>query len=390
MNRAIWLGARRGLVLACAWAAWSACAMAQAPGAKGNDGVTPTLIKLGQTADLSGSRAANTKEFNAGALAYFDGVNRAGGIFGRKIDLLSVDDGYNVERSTANAKKLVEQDNVFAIFATVGTENFRAIEQYTTPAKVPFFAPSTGAEVLRSPLKRYVFPVRAGYHAEVEKIIQHLTTIGITRVALVYDDDSFGKDIRVGVERSLAKRGLKVLQSAGIDREGKQVAAAAKTISASAPQAVIVGTAGKTALQFVKEMLALGTQTTYYMNSGINIASLTGELKEGARGIAIVQLMPAVTDAGATIALEYKKVAEAKPGTPMTPKGLEGYVSAKIFVEALRRAGKDLSREAFVRAMETMQNFDLGGVQVSYSASDHIGSTFVDLAVVSRSGNLLR
>ena len=181
-----------------------------------------------------------------------------------------------------------------------------------------------------------------------------------------------------------------MLQSAGIDREGKQVAAAAKTISASAPQAVIVGTAGKTALQFVKEMTALGTQTTYYMNSGINIASLTGELKEGARGIAIVQLMPAVTDAGASIALEYKKVAEGKPGTPMTPKGLEGYVSAKIFAEALRRAGKNLSREAFVGAMETLQSYDLGGVIANYSPTDRAGLTFVDLAVVSSGGKLLR
>jgi len=331
-------GVRFGLVLGCAWMAWSGAATAQAPAAKGSDGVSPALIKLGQTADLSGSRAANTKEFNAGALAYFEGVNRGGGIFGRKIELLSMDDGYNVERSVANAKKLVEEDNVFAIFATVGTENFRAVEQYTTPAKVPFFAPSTGAEVLRAPLKRYVFPVRAGYHAEMEKIIQHLATIGINRVALVYDDDSFGKDIQVGVERSLAKRNLKVIQSAGIDREGKQVGAAARKIAASTPQAVIVGSAGKTALQFVKETIATGVQTTFYMNSGINIASLTGELKEGARGIAIVQLMPAVTDAGASIALEYKKVAEGRPGTPVTPKGLEGYVSGKIFAEALRRA----------------------------------------------------
>ena len=383
-------GGRRGMVVACVLAAWSACAAAQAPTAKGSEGVSSTVIKLGQTADLSGSRAANTKEFNAGALAYFDAVNRGGGVSGRKIELVSLDDAYKVERSVANAKALVEEHKVFAIFATVGTENFRAVEAYTTPAKIPFFAPSTGAEVLRAPLKRYVFPVRAGYHAEMEKIIQHLSTIGITRIALVYDDDSFGKDILVGVERSLAKRSLKLADAASFDREGKQIGAVAKKIAAGAPQAIIVGTAGKTALQFVKEMQALGTQTTFYMNSGVNIASLTGELKEAARGIAIVQLMPAVTDAGAVIALEYKKAAEGRAGTPLTPKGLEGYVSAKIFVEALRRAGKDLSSETFVRAMEGMQNYDLGGIIVSYSPTDHAGLTFVDLAVVSQSGKLLR
>lgn len=390
MNGATRFNAWCRLALACVLTAWSACAAAQAPNAKGSEGVSSSAIKLGQTADLSGSRAANTKEFNAGALAYFDVINRGGGIFGRKIELVSLDDAYKVERSVANAKSLVEEHKVFAIFATVGTENFRAVEAYTTPAKVPFFAPSTGAEVLRAPYKRYVFPVRAGYHAETEKIIQHLTTIGITRIALVYDDDSFGKDILVGVERSLAKRSMKLANAGSFDREGKQIGAVAKKIAAGAPQAVIVGTAGKTALQFVKEMQALGTQTTYYMNSGVNIASLTGELKEAARGIAIVQLMPAVTDAGAVIALEYKKLAEGRPGTPLTPKGLEGYVSAKIFVEGVRRAGKDLNSEAFVRAMESMQNYDLGGIIANYSTTDHAGLTFVDLAVVSHSGKLLR
>jgi ABC-type branched-subunit amino acid transport system substrate-binding protein len=162
----------------------------------GADEVPKNVILLGQTADLSGSRAANTKEFNSGATAYFDSVNKQGGVFGRRIELISRDDAYVIDKSVANAKDLIEKDRVFLIFATVGTENFKAVEEkVTTPAKVPLFAPSSGAEILRAPYKRYVFPVRAGYHAEMEKIIQHLTTVGIKRVSVFYDDDSFGKDI---------------------------------------------------------------------------------------------------------------------------------------------------------------------------------------------------
>jgi len=191
--------------------------------------VPKDLILLGQTADLSGSRAANTKEFNAGALAYFDGVNKKGGVFGRRIELISRDDAYVIDKSVANAKELIEKDRVFLIFATVGTENFKAVEEkVTTPAKVPLFAPSSGAEILRAPYKRYVFPVRAGYHAEMEKIIQHLTTVGIKRVSVFYDDDSFGKDILLGVERALARRNLKIHSLAGVDREGKLIGDAVK------------------------------------------------------------------------------------------------------------------------------------------------------------------
>ena len=357
----------------------------------GADDVPKDVIRIGQTADLSGSRSANTKEFNAGALAYFDSVNKQGGVFGRRIELISRDDAYKIDQSVANAKELIEKDKVFLIFSTVGTENFKAVEEkVTTPAKVPLFAPSSGAEILRAPYKRYVFPVRAGYHAEMEKIIQHLTTIGITRVSIFYDDDSFGKDILVGVERAMAKRTLKIHSLAGVDRDGKLIADAVRKIGATSPQATIVGSAGGTALKFVREMLKQGYSMPLYLNSGINIASLTKELGDSARGMAVVQLMPSINNGNFAVAREFKKVVEGRPGTPMTTKGLEGYVAAKILGEALQRAGKDLTREKFVQALEDFQKFDLGGLTVHYSSTERIGMTYVDLAVISHGGRTLR
>ena len=359
--------------------------------AQAADDVVKDVILLGQTADLSGSRAANTKEFNAGALAYFDGINKKGGIYGRRIQLVSKDDAYVIDRSVANARELIEKDRVFMIFATVGTENFKAVEEkVTTPAKVPLFAPSSGAEVLRAPYKRYVFPVRAGYHAEMEKIIQHLTTVGIHRVAIFYDDDSFGKDILVGVERALGKRNLKIHSQASVDREGKLIGEAVKRIGPSQPEATVVGSAGGTAIKFVREMLKQGYDMPTYMNSGINVGSLTKELGDSARGMAVVQLMPDVNDASIAVAREYKKLAQSVPGKPLTTKGLEGYVAAKILVEGLKRAGKGLTRETFVQALDSLGEIDVGGIPVRYTDKEHTGVTYVDLAVITRGGKTLR
>src|SRR5712671_5508298 len=347
------------------------------------EGVEKDVIRLGQTADLSGSRAANAKEFNAGAVLYFDNLNKQGGVFGRRIELITRDDAYKIDQSVANARELIEKDHVFLIFGTVGTENFKAVEaQVTTPAGVPLFAPSSGAEILRAPYKRYVFPVRAGYHAEMEKIVEHLATVGVTRISVFYDDDSFGKDLLVGIERAMAKRNLKIHSSASVDREGKMIGDAVKTIGPTRPEATIVGSAGSTALRFVQEMLKQGYNMPYYMNSAINVASFTKELGQDARGMAVVQMMPAVNDASVSVAREFRKVAETKPGTPLTSKGLEGFVAAKILVEGLKRAGKDLTREKLVKALEGVHNLDLGGIAARYSETEHLGLTYVDLAVI--------
>lgn len=236
------------------------------------DWVREDVIRLGQTADMSGSRAANSKEFNAGAVANFESVNKHGGVFGRRIELVVRDDAYQVDRSVANATELIEKQNVFLIFSMVGTENFKAVEEkVTTPAKVPLFAPSSGADLLRLPYKRYVFPVRAGYHAEMEEVIQHLATVGVSRVSVFCDDDSFGKDILVGVERAAARHDMKVQSVASADREGKMVDEAVKKIGPTRPRTVIVGSAGSSASKFVREMLKYGYPIQFYFNSGIGM-----------------------------------------------------------------------------------------------------------------------
>src|SRR5258708_18270945 len=181
-----------------------------------------------------------------------------------------------MEQRGERAGGMMEKGHVLLILGTGGTENFKAVEaQVTTPAKVPMFAPSSGAEMLRAPYKRYVFPVRAGYHAEMEKIVEHLATVGVTRISVFYDDDSFGKDLLVGIERAMAKRNLKIHSLASIDRDGKMIGDAVKRIAPTTPEATIVGSAGSTALRFLPQMLKQGYNMPYYMNSSINVARLT-------------------------------------------------------------------------------------------------------------------
>ena len=137
-------------------------------------------------------------------------------------------------------------------------------------------------------------------------------------------------------------------------------------------------------------MLKQGYEMPMYLNSGINVGSLTKELGDSARGMVVVQLMPAVQDASIAVAREYSKLAEATPGTPLTAKGLEGYVAAKILVEGLRRAGKGLTREKFVQALEGTGEIDVGGITAQYTGKEHVGVTYVDLAVIARGGKTLR
>jgi ABC-type branched-subunit amino acid transport system substrate-binding protein len=355
------------------------------------EGVEKDVIWLGQTADQSGSRAGNLREFNGGALTYFESVNQSGGVHGRRIELVSVDDAYSPERSVANVRELLDKGRAFVVFSPVGTENFMALEQkVTTPGRVPLFAPSSGAEVLRAPHKRYVFPVRSSNHAEMEKIVEHLTTIGVRKISIFHDDDSFGRDNLLGVERAMAKRGLKIHSAATVDREGKRIAEAVGLLGPTRPEAIVVGSAGSTALRFAREVLKQDYQLPLYLNSGANMASLVKELGDGSRGIAVMQTMPAVNDANYAVTREFKKAAASRPGTPLTPKALEGFVSAKILVEGLRRAGKGLTREKLVTALEELQNFDVGGMQVYYSATEHRGLTYADLAVISQAGRTLR
>lgn len=369
----------------------SALAAAVAAPAAAADGVTASTVVVGQSAALSGPAAELGAEMRKGILAYFEHVNRNGGVNGRKLVLKSLDDGYEATRAAANTKKLIQDEDVFALLGYVGTPTSEAAKPIFTDARVPFVGAFTGAELLRAPFNRYIFNVRASYYAETDAIVDLLARMGLTRIAVFYQNDSYGKAGLTGVERAMSKRNLKIGATGTVERNSVEVAAAVKAIAASDPQAVVMISAYKSCGAFVKEMKKAGSNPQFMNVSFVGSRALAAELGDLGRGVGIAQVMPFPWNPATPVVRDYQRqIAPNGSENDYSFGSLEGYVAAKVFVEGLRRAGKEPTREAFVTALETLRDFDLGGFYVTYSPTDHNGSKFVEMTVISRNGKIMR
>jgi len=369
----------------------SALAAAVAAPAAAAAGVTASTVVVGQSAALSGPAAELGAEMRKGILAYFEHVNRNGGVNGRKLVLKSLDDGYEATRAAANTKKLIQDEDVFALLGYVGTPTSEAAKPIFTDARVPFVGAFTGAELLRAPFNRYIFNVRASYYAETDAIVDLLARMGLTRIAVFYQNDSYGKAGLTGVERAMSKRNLKIGATGTVERNSVEVAAAVKAIAASDPQAVVMISAYKSCGAFVKEMKKAGSNPQFMNVSFVGSRALAAELGDLGRGVGIAQVMPFPWNPATPVVRDYQRqIAPNGSENDYSFGSLEGYVAAKVFVEGLRRAGKEPTREAFVTALETLRDFDLGGFYVTYSPTDHNGSKFVEMTVISRNGKIMR
>lgn len=373
----------RRLAAACALAGLSLTGIA----AQGidNDGVT-----FVQAADISGSRSALTLELNAGMLAYFKQVNSQGGIHGRQLLLKTVDDGYVVKRTQEVTREWIQKDAAFAFVSSIGTANAEAVLPLINESRVPLVAPLSGAVSLREPFSKYVFHVRSSYAQEVEKMVEHVLTIGINRVAVFYDDDAFGQDVRRAVEEALARRQLKAVASGKVERGSSDVRQAVKTIAAAGPQVVICGSFGKSLVEFIKGMKSTPAQPQYYALSFFTAGASIQQLGNDARGIGVTQVMPRPGATNLPLVREFQNaMATYAPQARQSYISLEGFVTAKILAEGLRRAGRNLSREKFIESLEALRNHDLGGAFISYSPTDHSGLKRVEITVVDGGGQVL-
>jgi len=359
--------------------------------ARAETGVGPNSIVVGQSAAFSGPAQELGIEMRKGVQAYFDAVNRGGGVNGRKLVLKSLDDGYEATRAAANTKKLIAEDGVFALLGYVGTPTSEAAKPIFTEAQVPFVGAFTGAELLRQPFNRYIFNVRASYYAETDAIVDLLTRLSINRIAVFYQNDSYGKAGLTGVERAMEKRKMKVLAMGTVERNTTDVATAVQTIAKSDPQAVVMISAYKSCAAFIKEMKKSGSYPQFMNVSFVGSRALAAELGDTGRGVGISQVVPYPWNIGAPIVRDYQKHLTATgSGDDFTFGSLEGYISAKVFVEGLRRAGREPTREGFIAALETLREYDVGGFTVTYTPADHNGSRFVDLTVIGRDQKILR
>lgn len=348
-------------------------------------------IKFGQSLPLSGPLAELGSEYRDGALAYFQWINGKGGVHGRRIELVSLDDGYVVERSVANARKLLDTDDVLAFFGMFGSANYAALLPLINERAVPSLAPYTGADSLRAQTSPTTFWLRASYGDETEKIVDQLTTLGINRIAVFYQDDVFGKAGLAGVEAALAKRRLKVAATGIYDKTKNDVGEAVRTIGAADPQAVVMVSTYQPTAAFVRQMRAAGRLPQFFALSVVGLKALHAELGADAAGIAISQVVPFPDSATAPVVREMRQLPPGiVPAAGITYTTLEGFIAAKVAVEALRRAGPQPTREKLVAALASLREFDAGGFVVSYAPGSRLGSRFAEVTIVSRGGRLMR
>ncbi|HUH95103.1 MAG TPA: ABC transporter substrate-binding protein [Casimicrobiaceae bacterium] len=359
-------------------------------GAGADPGVTATSILLGQSAAFSGPASELGTEMRAGAMAYFQWINAQGGVNGRKIELKSLDDGYEGDRAAANTKKLID-DGVFLLFGYVGTPTSNASKPIFTAAKVPFVGPFTGAESLRNPVNRYIFNIRASYYDETDKLVGQLVGQTLDRVAVFYQNDDYGKAGLTGVERAMQKRNMKIIATGTVERNTVEVAAAVKSICKADPEGVVMISAYKSCAAFIKGARAAGCNPQFMNVSFVGSKALAHETGPAGRGVGISQVVPFPWNLSARVVKEYQQLLEASTGKQnYSFTSLEGFIAAKVLVEGLRRAGNDLTRERFVNAMEQMRDYDVGGFTVSFSPTDHSGSKFVELTVIGKDERFLR
>jgi len=363
--------------------AFSSIALAQ-------DGVTPNKIVLGQAAVFSGPAAQLGIQMRNGIRAYLDHVNEKGGVHGRRIELITEDDKYEPASATLASKKLIEEHKVFALLGYVGTPTGVAHLQVTTQAKVPLVGMFTGAEALRAPLNRYVFHVRASYYDETEKIVEQVVSTGGKRIAVFYQNDAYGEAGRKGTEIALTKRGMKIHSNGTVERNTLKVEDAVKTLHASEPDAIVMVGAYAACAEFIKQMRKAGSGATFYNVSFVGSKALADALGEHGSGVAISQVVPFPWATSVPVVKEYQQLAAKSGFKDFNFSAMEGFLTAKVMVEGLRRAGKNPTREGLVDALERMQDVDIGGFNVSYSPKNHAGSKFVDLTIIGRNGKFLR
>jgi len=347
-------------------------------------------IVLGQSAAFSGPAAQLGIQMNKGAKIYFDQLNANGGINGHTIELRTLDDGYEPDRCKANTEKLIK-DEVFGLIGYVGTPTCVAALPLINDAKIPFFGHFTGAEALREPFSKWVFHLRASYYDETGLIVKQLTSLGLKKIAVFYQNDAYGKAGLEGVKRALKPLGLEPVALGTVERNTVDVAKAVADITPKLPDAIVQISAYKSCAAFIREARKSGYGGTFFNVSFVGTQALADELGREGRGIMVSQVMPFPFSTTTPISREYlDAVGKAGPEAQPNYSSMEGYLSAKVFAEGLRRAGRNPSRDSLVNALESIQNANFGGFRVDFSPKDHVASHFVDLSMLTEDGKVRR
>ena len=359
-----------------------------AASARAEPGVFEDSVVFGQSAAFKGPAAALGLGMRQGILAAFEEANAEGGVNGRKLDLVSYNDGYEPDKAIENTKKLLQVDNVFALIGEVGTPTSKAAQPIASDAGVPFIGPFTGAEFLRTPYKRTVINVRASYYQETEAMVEHLVTdLGVSRIAILYQDDSYGRAGLGGVKRALEKRNMELVAEGTYKRNTTAVKRAVLAIRKGKPEAVIMIGAYKPCAAFIKLAKKVGVKAKFLNVSFVGSKALAKELGDAGDGVIVTQVVPFPEDQSVPLVARYE--AALKAVNPLAEVGfvsLEGYTVGRLVIRVLGELGQTVTRAGFLDKFAEIGKFDLDGVTLTYGADDNQGMDRVFLTVIQSDG----
>lgn len=354
-----------------------------------NEGVTADEIRLGASVVISGPLGPQTVQYGEGSRLMFDAVNAQGGVHGRMIRYTTVDDGFDVKKTVDNTRQLLTTNPVFMIYHNTGTAHTAAVLPLLKEQRTLMFGPHTGASVFRDNFNPYVFHVRAGYYNEAHRIVSQLSRQGVTRVAVFYQDDGFGKTLLAELKKASAEEKLPFMAEIKVDPLKPDFAAAAQETVQAQVQAVILGTAGDTFTNYIKAVQSTSARPTFYGFSVASLDVINRELGDKARGVILAQIMPSMRNTSIPVVAEYLALLRARsPDAEPSASQFEGFVHARLLVECLRRVGRNLTTDSFIKAMHENGEFAFGRFRVKYGQGNHNGSNYVELAIVDAEGSL--
>ncbi|MFL9927408.1 ABC transporter substrate-binding protein [Herbaspirillum lusitanum] len=359
--------------------------------AQAEPGISPGKIVLGQSVALSGGTSRSPSSYQLGAKIYFDALNAAGGVMGRRVELISMDDRFEPDQALANTRRLILEDKVFALFGYAGSATSKISLPLASQYGVPFFAPRSGNDILRRPHNRMLFTIRATHKEEFEFLLNQMMMTGQKNIAVFYEDNDYGRRDVAIVAQKLSDKGGRLLLAAPVAANSIDVGAASTELIAKQPDAVMLAATAPSSAALILAMRRGGYNGQFYGLSFIGTQALLELLGKEGSGVVISQVVPFPWRASTMLVSEYQKAMKNAASADLNFASLEGYIAAKIFTEGLRRAGRNLTRARLITALESIHssNYDPGGMGINFSAANHHGSQYIDMITISRTGQFL-
>ena len=351
-------------------------------------GVSEDRVLFGQSAAFSGPAEELGTNMRLGIEAAFHEANQAGGVHGRSLELLSLDDSYEPEKAVTNTLNLIEDEKVFMLIGAVGTPTSRSATPISVSAGVPYLAPFTGAEFLRTLGPENVINVRASYNQETEEMVKRLTEdLGISRIAVMYQDDSFGRAGYDGTVRALRRRGMSPVGIGLYTRNTTAVKTAVLDIQRSLPEAVIMVGAYEPVATFIRWARYIGMDAKFINISFVGSNALARELGSEGAGVFVTQVVPFPKDLSQPVVAAYHRALSSYAPTAIPGfVSLEGYLAGRLAIAGLEGCGQELSRQCFLDSLRNADAIDLDGFRLMYGEGDNQGSDTVFLTVLGSDG----